>query len=266
MPALTVLLLGFVYPWSGQPLVERFAAPPGFVRVAVGAQSFGAWLRALPLLPPETPVLSYRGQLVRAGDDEHVAAVAALDVGTRDLQQCADSIVRLHAEWRWARGRRDHSYQSAEGVALPFTRFLAGERVVERDHTLIWQPRPGGSAAQAPTHAAFRRYLDLVFTWANTGSLAAQARRVPLSELLPGDLLVLPGAPGHAVLVLDVAATSDGRRVALIGQGFMPAQSFHVLRPARGSPWFAIDPAAPGLQTPFWPAVFPWSSLRRLPD
>src|SRR5262249_27191923 len=161
-------------------------------------------------------------------------------------------------------GRRRQQIAGGGGAAVKG--LLGGGAVVERDHTLIWQPRPGGSAAQAPTHAAFRRYLDLVFTWANTGSLAAQARRVPLSELLPGDLLVLPGAPGHAVLVLDVAATSDGPGVALIGQGFMPAQSFHVLRPARGSPWFAIDPAAPGLQTPFWPAVFPWSSLRRLPD
>ena len=28
--------------------------------------------------------------------------------------------------------------------------------------------------------------------------------------------------------------------------------------------WFPVDAAAGGVQTPFWPAPFPWSSLRRL--
>jgi hypothetical protein len=73
----------------------------------------------------------------------------------------------------------------------------------------------------------------------------------------------MPGSPGHAVLVLDLARAADGRRVALLGQGFMPAQSFHVLRPSREGTWFAIDPGTSGIKTPFWP-TFPWSSLRRL--
>jgi len=248
--------------WAAATLEGRFAPPPGFVRVPVAEGSFGSFLRRLPLLPPGAPVLTFDGKVARAGDDEHVAAVAALDVGTRDLQQCADSIVRLHAEWRWARGRRDHLYHSAEGIALPLARFAAGERIRERNGRLEWTR---SAPPQPMTYPLFRHYLDLVFAWANTASLADDARRVPLRDLSPGDILVLPGAPGHAVLVLDVAGTADGRRAVLVGQGFMPAQSFHVLRPSRVSAWFPIDAAAPGMKTPFWP-VFPWSSLRRLPE
>jgi hypothetical protein len=50
----------------------------------------------------------------------------------------------------------------------------------------------------------------------------------------------------------------------LLGQSYMPAQSYHVLRPSAGEVWFAIDPAAEGVQTPFWPAPFPWAAIRRL--
>ena len=122
----------------------------------------------------------------------------------------------------------------------------------------------------ADDHATFRKYLDAVFAWANTVSLAKEAKPIELTDLEAGDFVVMPGNPGHAVLVLDVATDEGGRRGVLLGQGFMPAQSFHVLKPDRGAredmgtPWFLLDPTAEGLKTPFWP-LFPWSSLRRLP-
>ncbi|WP_438356947.1 DUF4846 domain-containing protein [Cystobacter fuscus] len=34
---------------------------------------------------------------------------------------------------------------------------------------------------------------------------------------------MLGGSPGHTVMVLDVARDAEGRRVALLGQGFTPA-------------------------------------------
>jgi hypothetical protein len=121
-----------------------------------------------------------------------------------------------------------------------------------------WSP----SARSDASHASYRKWLDAVFNWANTGSLARDTERVAPEDLRAGDFVVQPGGPGHAVLVLDVARAADGRRALLLGQGFMPAQSFHVLRPSRASAWFVVEPGAVGLDTPFWPA-FPWKTLRR---
>jgi hypothetical protein len=101
----------------------------------------------------------------------------------------------------------------------------------------------------------------MVFQWANTGSLSAQALPVTADSVRPGDFFVLPGNPGHAVLILDLACDADGRRVALLGQGFMPAQGLYVLGGDQ-RPWFTLTPGAPVI-TPFWDP-FPWSSLRRL--
>jgi hypothetical protein len=263
------------YPWLSErrlgwpepvgPLSERFAPPAGFARVPLASGSFGAWLRALPLAAEGSEVRSFRGGLVREAGHPNVAAVAALDVGSEDVQQCADSIMRLHAEWRWSRGDRAMSYRAASGVAMPYQRWAQGERPVAEGLSLRWTPRaPSGDG-----YRSFRAYMTEVSRYANTGSVSVQGAPVAPGDVRPGDFFVLPGGPGHAVMIVDLAVDGAGRRAALIAQGFMPAQSFHVLRPeaaaaaAPGGAWFLLDPEAPGVKTPFWP-TFPWSSLRRL--
>ncbi|HVJ95128.1 MAG TPA: DUF4846 domain-containing protein, partial [Labilithrix sp.] len=112
-------------------------------------------------------------------------------------------------------------------------------------------------------HELFRFYLDDVFAWANTASLERDAKRV--TDLRAGDFFVMSGTPfGHAVIVLDVARAKDGRLALLLGQGYMPAQSFHVLRKSERETWFVVAPDASEVKTPFW-APFPMTSLRRLP-
>ncbi len=241
-------------------LENRFPVPTGFKRVKVEPKGFGAWLRTLPLAPEETPVRTYRGRVLMPASHESIAGVVALDIGKADLQQCADAIMRLHAEWQWTRGERNMSYRSASGTPMPLARWARGERPVPKGMTIQWEPK--GRASSNDDHRSFRRYLDQVFAWANTVSLSKQARPVEPNAIRPGDFFILPGNPGHAVLVLDIAKNPDGLRVALLGQSFMPAQSFQVLHPGGESPWFELE-ATRATKTPFW-EPFPWSSLRRL--
>lgn len=242
---------------SIRPLAEAIPPPSGYTRVAVEAGSFGAWLRGLPLRPAGAPVRDFRGNDILAGDASALAAVAELDVGPADLQQCADSIIRLHAEWLWSRGQKERiTYRFTSGHQASWTRYAAGERARVSGSKVTWV-----KAGQADgSRASFRAYLDLVFTYAGTLSLAAEAQRPRREDVRPGDFFVLGGSPGHAVLVLDVARNASGARVALLGQGFTPAQDFHVLSPGKDGPWFPLD--AHEVATPFW-KPFPWSSLRR---
>ena len=85
-------------------------------------------------------------------------------------------------------------------------------------------------------------------------------------------MLIQGGYPGHAVLVLDVAVARDGRRWLLLGQSYMPAQQFHVLRnlsssSSASSPWYDASAlrSAPGLQTPEW-RPFVARDVRRFAD
>jgi len=251
-------------PWLGadervRSLADSFAPPPGFHRVDVAGGSFGAWLRRLPLRAPGSPVRAFDGSVVHAGDDARVAAVAELDVGTRDLQQCADSIIRLDAEWRFAANHRAQiAYPIGHGSRLAWTRWAAGERPRISDHDRVTWRR---GARADDSHAALRAFLDVVFGWAGTATLEDGTKRVPRAQLRAGDFFVLGGHPGHAVLVLDVVEDDAGHRRALLGQGYMPAQDFHVLAHG-GDPWFSLD--GDTVDTPFW-RPFPWTALHRLP-
>ncbi|MFS8071775.1 MAG: DUF4846 domain-containing protein, partial [Byssovorax sp.] len=178
------------YPWLAADrdvsaldrLEQRIQVPSGFTRVPLAAGSFGAWLRGLPLERTGTPVVSHRKEIILPPEHRNLAAVVAIDIGAQDLQQCADSVIRLHAEWAWSQGRRDQSYRAASGAEMPFARWASGERVTvsgPAGSKLTWAP----AARADSSHRAFRAYLDSVFAWANTGALARDTTPIALADL-----------------------------------------------------------------------------------
>ena len=258
-----------VYPWRPSATAEsdrldgRFRAPPaGFERVEVPRGSFGEFLRTLPLQPEGAPVVDFRGnKLHDDGRHPNIVAVADLDIGRKDLQHCADAILRLHAEWRYGRGDRDLVYRTVSGQPLSYRAFLAGDRAVVEGKSLSMRR---SAPPHADDHPFFRGWLDEVFAWAGTASLERDGKKVAsVSEMMPGDFFVMSGTPfGHAVLVLDMARDAAGRVALLLGQSYMPAQSFQILA-SQGSPWFVVEPGDASVSTPMW-RPFPISSLRRL--
>ncbi len=253
------------YPWleaadPAQSLALRVAAPDGFERVPVDAGSFAAWLRHLPLKPGNPPVLLHDGR--RKTNQEAHAAVVDIDVGSRDLQQCADAVMRLRAEYLFSRGAHAAiHFDFTSGDRADWTRWRDGWRPTVAGNRVAW-------ARSAPLDAsrhAFRGYLDTVFTYAGTRSLARELTPVPdPAAMRIGDVFIQGGSPGHVVLVADLAAPrGDGRRLFLLLQGYMPAQDIHLLRnPAEAaqSPWYAAG-FGETLRTPEW--TFRRSDLRR---
>lgn len=261
------------YPWGptapeSDRLSARFATPPaGFTRVDVDQDSFGNFLRNLPLKPAGSPVVDFQGTpLHNGGQHPNIVAVADLDIGSKDLQHCADVIYRLNGEWRYGKGDNNLVYKAVSGQALGYRNYIAGERAIIEGKGIALKKV---AAPAKDTHALMRGYMDEVFSWAGTASLARDAKPVAWSDLQPGDFFVMSGSPyGHAVLVLDVAKDTKGRVALLLGQSYMPAQSFQVLKPAGSnngvaSDWFVVDPSDLAVDTPFW-APFPKTSLHRL--
>lgn len=241
-------LLLAAYPWldvadAKHSLEQRIPPPAGYARVKV--DGFGAWLRGLPLKPGRPQVLLHNGR-PKSNQDAHFAVVD-IDTGKGDLQQCADCVIRLRAEYLWEK-REPIAFDFTSGDRCEWSRWAEGWRPVVSGSRVTW--RKGGSGGNS--YAEFRRYLRTVFSYAGTLSLERETEGAS-GAVEPGDIFLRGGSPGHAVLVLDVAE-KDGKRVFLLGQGYMPAQDFHVLvnpNDPKLSPWYAAD-FGEELKTPEW--------------
>lgn len=253
------------YPWLTTPpdaansLARRISVPRGCQRVTVPADSYAEWLRNLPLRPGCPPVHLYDGQ-VKYPSDIH-AAVVKLDVGSRDLQQCADTVIRLRAEYLFSRKQTAAiHFNFTSGFRADYAKWTAGYRVSVHGNRVSWvkTARPDAS------HAAFRSYLDTVFTYAGSASLNKEMVSVKADNMQIGDVFIRPGFPGHASNVVDMAVDlRTGKKYFLLAEGFMPAQEMHLLKnPSnpRLSPWYPLD-FGPTLNTPEY--TFQRSELKR---
>jgi hypothetical protein len=250
------------YPWPRaaqvyEPLVARFPPPEGFERVPVQFGSWGEWLQHLPMLPEGTPVVTESGRVVGGLGSDWLAGVIDMDI--RKNQECTDVIHRLRAEYlRWA-GREDEIVFHLTGsgdTEVSWPKWQHGYRPEWDGRRLRFYQtgQPGRS------RRSFDAFLATVFAWCGTDSMALDGARADPEDVQIGDFFIHPGDPGHAVVIVDLAANEQGQTKALILHGYLPAQSPHVLARS-GDPWFDLDTTRP-FDSPRW-GDFQWSELRR---
>lgn len=245
---------------AGKTIAARFPTPEGYERVTQDSTSFAYYLRHFPLLPVGSPVRLYDGSL-KGRQDVH-AAVLDIDVGQRDLQQCADAIMRLRAEYLRGSGQSESiSFNFTNGFPAEYSRWKRGERISVKGNSVYWVP--GSNSGN--TAKEWQRYLNMVFSYAGTLSLDKELQPVPLQELQIGDVFIKGGSPGHAVIVVDRAVNKSNGDVAfLLAQSYMPAQNIHVLNnpgAASHQPWYFVSQIKEKLITPEW--VFDQDQLKR---
>jgi Domain of unknown function (4846) len=219
--------------------ISAIPLPQGYERVKAEPNSFANWLRALPLKKNKT-VYIYNGTPKKNQTAQF--AVIDISVGNKDLQQCADAVMRLRAEYLY------HQYRYSE------IDFSDNNRLHYR-------------LSVNANHNEFKQYLQRVFSYCGTLSLNNQLKEViNFSQIKAGDVLIKGGSPGHAMLVVDVAANKNGEKIYLLAQSYMPAQDIHVvINPAdkRLTPWYSVA-SNPLVETPEW--VFKTSQLKKWPE
>jgi hypothetical protein len=247
---------------SAESIEKRISAPPGCKRAATTQSSFAEWLRGLPLKKDGTPVRLFNGK-DKANQSVHVAVVD-IDTGDRDLQQCADAVIRLRAEYLYASGKHEAiRFHFTSGDEASFAKWAEGFRPSVTGNRVEWKK----TARPDSGYASFRRYLDNVFTYAGTVSLEREMIPVRNSaDIRAGDVFIQGGSPGHTVIVVDTAFDDGGGKIFLLAQSFMPAQDVHILKnPANAelSPWYEAE-FADSLVTPEW--TFKGDALRRFAE
>ena len=244
---------------EGNTIKERFTPPNGFRRVELPSESFGSYLQNLPLKAPGTKVRYYDGRIKnRTGV---YLAVVDMDIGKKDLQQCADAIMRLRGEYLLeVKAYNRIHFNFTNGFRAEYARWRNGERIRVRGNSVNWYQ----TEAESKSYQSFRKYMEAVFMYAGTLSLAKELKSVPLEDIQVGDVFIQGGSPGHAVIVVDMAVDStSGKTKFILAQSYMPAQDIQVLQnpvTIAADPWYDLEAGKP-LVTPEW--TFETADLKR---
>ncbi len=248
----------FIHP-EGMTLAERIAVPEGFSRVQAEDGSLATFLREYPMKEDGSPVLLYDGR--EKGNQSAHAAVFALPIENEDLQQCADSVMRMYAEYFWESGQKERiAFHFVNGFYAEYTRWRDGGRIQVSGNEVSWVR----TADYDDSYENLKKYLRYVFSYASTLSMEGESEPVSADEVDVGDVFLKGGSPGHVVMVVDLCEDMQGEKAFLLAQGYMPAQEFHVLNnPLHpDDPWYYERELAFPLATPEY--TFGEGSLRRL--
>ncbi len=226
---------------EGTTITTRFLPPAGYTRTEEAEGSYGTYLRTLPLKPFGTLVKYYDGSF--KANHNIYAAVVDMDISPRDLQQCADAVMRLRGEYLFSQKKYNE---------INFNFVSDGKPRYYKDY-----------AKEDYSYAKFLKYMDYIFAYANTTSLYNELKAVKFDSMQIGDVLIQKGRPyGHAVIVVDMAENAEGKKVYMLAQSYMPAQETQVLLNPMDknlSPWYELKEGT--IKTPEW--TFKTKDLRR---
>ncbi len=213
-------------------VIGRFSVPENYSRISYSNNEFGYFLQNLKLKKYGSLVNYYNGKQKPINDVYN--AVIDLPIGHKDLHQCADATMRLRADYLYQQKRYNEIYFNflSDGKPRYFTDYAKGNYSDEN----YW------------------KYLENIFSYANTASLKNQLKTIDYQHIKIGDILIQQGNPyGHAVMIVDLAENKNGEKIVLLAQSYMPAQELQILNnPSNkdSNPWYKVDKGK--IKTPEW--------------
>ncbi len=258
--------LNLKYEWQSNfnaetSIINQIPTPTDFQRIKTKNNSFQQWLQFLPLFPAGQKVKTYDGSL-KWNQQVH-ARVVDIDVGKRDLQQCADAVMRLRSEFLFGKKKYDKiHFNYTNGTKVSFDDWRKGKKPQVKGNKVTFS----NSGKKDNSYSSFKKYLIQIFSYAGTASLEKEMKTIPLKDMQIGDVFIQGGHPGHAIIIVDMAKNTNGKKLYLLAQSYMPAQNIHILKNPTNkklSPWYELIPNQ-NIHTPEWD--FSIEDLKRFVD
>lgn len=228
---------------------DRYSTPIGFERIEVESNSFGEFLRNQKLKPYGEKVLYFDGR--EKNKSNVYDSVFDVDIGNRDLHQCADAIMLLRAEYLYSIGAFDDiQFNFVSGFKAEYKKWKEGYRIKVDENNVTYYK----ATEPSNTYESFRKYMDMVFAYSGTLSLDKELKSVDIEDMEIGNVFIVGGSPGHAIIVVDMAINESGEKVFMLAQSYMPAQQTQLLINPNDesiSPWYSLKDAE-RLITPEW--------------
>ncbi len=244
---------------DGVNIISRINTPNNFTRDEDLQGSFAQFVRNYPLRDNNSQVMLYNGK-EKYNQNIHIA-VFDMPLLEGDLQQCADSIMRMYAEYYYNQKLFDKiCFQFVNGFLCDFKNWSEGYRVDVSGNETLWVKQ----AEYSESMETFEKYLRMVFSYSSTLSMEKESEVQTIDDIKIGDIFLKSGSPGHVVMVVDVCENAEGEKAFLLAQGYMPAQEFHILKNPKydNDPWYYVDEVEFPLATPEY--TFEEGSLRTL--
>ncbi len=196
-------------------------------------QSWQYFLQHLPV--KKGVVVDYKGDAV--ANQMKQDGIIQYDVGTADLQQCADALMRLRSEYLFGQKRYSEiAFHFVDGTYYTYDAYCSGLRIIPgKKLTFV------SLESCAKTHETLRKYLNVVYTFASTISLAKELKKT--GDFAVGTVVIYPGSPGHCFIITDEARNAAGEKVFKLVEGYSPAQSIYMLSNPEEpgiSPWYHL--------------------------
>ena len=238
---------------------KRYLCPKNFKRVEVEKNSFSKFLRNSKLLQYGKKVKLHNGR--EKNSDNIYDSVFDVEIGSKDLHQCADAIMLLRAEYLYAeKDYKNLNFHFVNGFKAEFSKWIEGYRIsVDNNSNTAKYIKKEPYNSDYPT---FRKYMIVVMAYASTLSLEKEMIPVNIKNMKIGDVFIKGGNPGHAVIVVDMCQNDEGKKLFMLAQSYMPAQQTQILvnnSNKKISPWYELKEET--LITPEW--TFDKNSLRR---
>ena len=209
--------------------------------------------------PDGSPVLLWTKE-PKGNQRDHAAVFDMTVEDELDVQQCADSVMRIYAEYFRSTGQYDRiRFHFVSGFLCDYNSYAQGNRVKVSGDDVVWVQ----SQSAEDSDQVFNEYMKIVFAYASTLSMESESVSADLHDLQIGDIFLKGGSPGHVVMVADVCE-KDGRKAFLLAQGYMPAQEFHIIKNPlhENDPWYYEEEVQYPFKTQAY--TFPEGSFRRL--
>jgi len=234
---------------EGLTIKDRYLPIEGYLRVEYEEGSFAEFLRNQKLKPYGEKVLYYDGR--EKSPKGVYDSVFDVDIGNRDLHQCADAIMLLRAEYLYSQELYDEiSFNFVSGFKAEYKKWMNGYKIDVKGNNVEYYK----AAEPSNLYEDFRKYMDMVFAYSGTLSLENELISVSIDNMNIGDVFIVGGSPGHTVIVVDMAVNASGEKIFLLAQSYMPAQQTQLLINPMGndiSPWYSLK-GKERLITPQW--------------
>lgn len=165
---------------KGTTLETRIPTPKGYTREQ---SDFAHFLQTYPLKENGSPILLYNGK--KKWNQSAQIAVFKLPIENENLQQCADSVMRVYAEYYWNTKQYDKiQFHLSDGFLLSYMKWREGYRVViKNDHASYIK-----SASYDDSYECFKKYLRIVFAYSGSASMVSESTPIKLNEIRVGDV------------------------------------------------------------------------------